>query len=99
MAVLEALAAGMPAVISPGCNMPEVETAGAGFVVDASVDAVAAKLRELLVDGGLRERMGAAARELVAERFTWERVAINLEGVYERLIMNPGQHANGSNTR
>ncbi len=99
MAVLEALAAGLPAVISPGCNMPEVETSGAGFVVDASVDAVAAKLRELLVDGGLRERMGAAARELVAERFTWERVAINLEGVYERLIMNPGQHANGSNTR
>ena len=85
MAVLEALAAGLPAVISPGCNMPEVETVGAGFVVDASVDAVAAKLRDLLVDGGLRERMGKAARELVAERFTWDRVAIQLESVYQQV--------------
>ena len=81
LAVLEALAAGMPAVISPGCNMPEVETSGAGFVVDASVDAVAAKLRDLLVDGGLRERMGTAARELVAERFTWDHIASQLESV------------------
>ena len=99
MAVLEALATGMPAVISPGCNMPEVETAAAGFVADATVDAVAVKLRELLVDADLRARMGMAARQLVAERYTWDRVAIKLEEVYERLIMNPGQHANGSNTR
>ena len=85
MAVLEALATGMPAVISPGCNMPEVETAGAGFVADATVDAVAAKLRQLLVDAELRERMGVAARQLVAERYTWDIVAGELLSVYSQL--------------
>lgn len=86
MAVLEALATGIPAVISPGCNMPEVETAAAGFVADATVDAVAVKLRELLVDADLRARMGMAARQLVAERYTWDRVGKQLESVYRQLL-------------
>ena len=86
MAVLEALASGMPAVISPGCNMPEVETAGAGFVADATVDAVAVKLRELLVDADLRGRMGMAARQLVAERYTWDIVGKQLESVYLQVL-------------
>ncbi len=85
MAVLEALATGMPALISPGCNMPEVGTVGAGFVVEASVEAFAVKLRELLVDVDLRRRMGMAARQLVAERYTWERVAGELLSVYSQL--------------
>ena len=56
-------------------------------MVDASVDAVAAKLRDLLVDGGLRERMGTAARELVAERFTWDQSGnLQLESVYQQLL-------------
>jgi len=86
MALLEALASGMPAVISPGCNMPEVEIAGAGFVADATVDAVAVKLRELLVDADLRARMGMAARQLVVERYTWEVVGKQLESVYLQLL-------------
>lgn len=85
LALLEALAAGMPALISPGCNMPEVETAGAGFVADATTDAVAVKLRGLLVDADLRARMGMAARQLVAEKYTWERVAMQLELVYQEV--------------
>lgn len=86
LALLEALASGMPALISPGCNMPEVETAGAGFVADATADAVAVKLRELLVDADLRGRMGMAARKLVAERYTWEVVGKQLESVYRQVL-------------
>lgn len=86
MALLEAMAAGMPAVISPGCNLPEVETAGAGFVVEAAVDAVAIKLGELLVDADLRMRMGTAARNLVAENYTWDKVAAELESLYQQLL-------------
>ncbi len=86
MAVLEALAAGLPAVITPGCNMPELEAAGAGFVAEATVDAVAVKLRQLLLDASLRARMGWSARQLVAERYTWDRVAVQLEGVYKQLL-------------
>ena len=50
MAVLEAMAAAIPVVLSPGCNMPEVIPAGAGFVVEARADSFAEKLRILLSD-------------------------------------------------
>lgn len=85
MALLEALAAGLPALISPGCNLPEVESAGAGFVVEAAVEAVADKLRVLLADASLRARMGFAGRQLVAQRYTWDKVARQMELAYQNI--------------
>ena len=86
MAVLEALAAGMPVVLSPGCNMDEVADWDAGYVVEPSAEVFAAKLQALLDDGGLRREMGANARRLVAEKYSWENVAGELERVYAALI-------------
>ncbi|MCY3779642.1 MAG: glycosyltransferase [Chloroflexi bacterium] len=86
IAVLEAMAAGLPVVISPGCNMDDVEAAGAGYVVEAAVEAFADSLRELLRDGEKQREMGAQARRLVEERHTWDKVAEALEGVYEGLV-------------
>ena len=86
MAALEALAAGMPVVLSPGCNLDEVGEAGAGFVVEATVSSFCEKLRELLLDEGRRRSMGARAQQLVRDRYTWERVAAELEGVYDGLV-------------
>ncbi len=86
MAALEAMASGMPALLSPGCNLPEVSSAGAGFVVEATVDAFADKLRRLLTDVDLRAEMGSQARRLVAEKYNWDRIASALEAVYEGLV-------------
>ncbi|MCY3581637.1 MAG: glycosyltransferase [Chloroflexi bacterium] len=82
IAVLEALAAGLPVALSPGCNMNEVAVAEAGFVTQATVAAFADKLRVLLRDELLRQQMGAAARQLARERYSWARVAAELERVY-----------------
>lgn len=84
IAVLEAMAAGMPVILSPGCNMDEVEAAGAGYVAASAAD-FADKLRPLLMDGSLRARMGKAARRLIAAKYTWEAIAIQLEALYESL--------------
>ncbi len=86
IALLEAMAAGLPAVISPGCYMDEVDDYGAGFVAEASVEAFAAKLRELLRDGEKRREMGAEAWGFVAEKHSWESVTAALESVYLELI-------------
>ncbi len=86
MAALEALAAGMPVLLSPGCNLDVVETAGAGYVVEATRDALAEKLRELLRNDALRREMGGRARRLVAERFSPDVVVERLEGVYQGLL-------------
>ena len=66
--------------------MDEVADWDAGYVVEPSADAFAGKLRALLDDGGLRREMGANARRLVAEKYSWENVAGELERVYAALI-------------
>lgn len=86
MAALEAMAAEMPVILSPGCNMNEVEAAGAGYVAAASADAFAVKLRLLLADSDRRARMGKAARQLIAQKYTWDTIAIQLESVYGGLL-------------
>ena len=52
----------------------------------ASEEAFAVKLRELLLDSDLRREMGAKARRLVEEKYTWNMVAVELERVYQGLI-------------
>lgn len=86
IAVLEALAAGLPVVLSPGCNMDEVADAEAGFVVEATVDAFAVALRRLLHDESLRQEMGMDARLLAREKYSWARAAADMERVYGRLL-------------
>lgn len=84
MAALEALAAGVPVILSRGCNLPEAEEAGAGLLVEAQVTPLAMALQELLTNVERRTGMGAAGQALVRERFTWRAVAEQLEHVYER---------------
>ncbi|MCZ7543597.1 MAG: glycosyltransferase [Anaerolineae bacterium] len=87
LAALEACAAGLPALLSPGCNLPDVETAGAGRVLDLDVDAWAAALRALLTEPGARASMGAAARRLVGARYTWSAVVDRLEAFYDSILL------------
>ena len=85
MAVLEAMGAGLPVILSQGCNMSDVEPNGAGYVVDISPDAIADKLRILLTDANLRQEMGGASRQLIAQKYTWEKVASKLDSVYQEV--------------
>lgn len=82
MVVLEAMAAGLPVIVSPGCNLPEVAQYDAGIEVEATFEPLRDALQQLLSDADTRAQMGKAARALVAERFTWDTVAAQLEQVY-----------------
>jgi len=82
MAALEALAAGIPALLTPGCNLPEIADRGAGIVVDRAVGAIAAGLRTLLTDESGRRMMGERGAAWVREAFTWPKVAEQFEALY-----------------
>lgn len=86
MVVLEAMAAGLPVIVSPGCNLPEAAQSGAGLEVEVAVEPLAEALRLLLPDAERRATMGEAARMLVNERFTWDAVAAQLEGLYTEAL-------------
>jgi glycosyltransferase involved in cell wall biosynthesis len=100
MSLLEAMAASVPAVVSPVGAVPEVVTDGVTGLLVAPGDRASLQraLRKLLLDRALGARIGAAARESVGLRFDPERAVPRLEGVYAAvgvcaLAVTPGRFA------
>ena len=86
IAVVEALAAGVPAIVTTGVNLaPEISAAGAGWVTERDVDALALTLRSTMSDGSERERRGRCARRF-AEQFRWSSTAASLRDVYRDVL-------------
>jgi glycosyltransferase involved in cell wall biosynthesis len=71
MSILEAMAAGLPAVITMGCNFDEVGSSGAGMVVEGDEDSLADALVKMCTDAGTRTRAAESARALVLAKYTW----------------------------
>jgi poly(glycerol-phosphate) alpha-glucosyltransferase len=86
MAALEAMAAGLPIVVTPGCNLPDVEARGAGLLVERDVEPLAAALRALLADPERRRRMGEQGRAWMRESFTWPAIVARTEEVYAQVL-------------
>lgn len=90
LSAAEAMALGTPVVLTPGVNLaPAVQAAGAGWVCAADPRELGLALRTALQDRAERDRRGAAARQLAAERFDWAHVAGELIALYERLRSAP----------
>ena len=84
LAVVEAMASGLPIVISDKVGIHnEVLEAKAGLVVPLDVGRIAGAISALLDDEKLRLRLGAAGRRLVASRYTWDNAAAAMSSHYE----------------
>ncbi len=81
LALLEAMAAGLPFVSTPAGAAPDLAALGAGVVVD-DAGALGGSIRALLDDEPRRVAMGARGRAAAA-RFTWSEVAARYLDVYE----------------
>jgi len=86
MAVLEALACGLPVLLTPGCHFPEAAEAGAGVIVPRAVEPLREALIDLLGDADRRAAMGRAARALVESRYTWPQIVAQMEAAYAAVI-------------
>ncbi|MFP6565700.1 MAG: glycosyltransferase [Dehalococcoidia bacterium] len=86
VALLEALSAGLPLVITDECNFPEVGDSRAGFVVRPNDSEIASALMSLLDSADLRREMSENARRLVRSNYTWERIAEKMFTLYENVI-------------
>lgn len=71
---LEAMAAGVPTLVSRAASLPEVCGDAAHYCDPHDEDDMTARLHELLTDESLRARLTARGRAHAA-RFTWERCA------------------------
>lgn len=83
MAIVEAMARGLPMLITDRCHLPEVESQGAGRVVAPDARTLAGGLRALLaLDDAALAEMGGRGAALVAERYTWPQIALRLGAAY-----------------
>jgi glycosyltransferase involved in cell wall biosynthesis len=83
---LEAMASGLPVIITRQCHFPEVAEAGAGLVIESEVGQLAAAMEQLLGDPQLRQAMGSNGRRLISEKFTWNIIADQMRGLYEAVL-------------
>jgi glycosyltransferase involved in cell wall biosynthesis len=88
LAVAEAMAAGLPVVVSDVDSLPElVDDGRTGRVVRAGDDGLfAERILELARDPALRERLGTPARHEASRRFTVERMMDDYAALYEKAL-------------
>jgi glycosyltransferase involved in cell wall biosynthesis len=95
LALLEAMASGIPPVASSIYGIPEVVQHGHNglLVPPGDLSALRTALAELAADGALREELGRSARATVVSRFTWRALAQEVVRVYESLLQQrpPGK--------
>ncbi|HJZ45543.1 MAG TPA: glycosyltransferase family 4 protein [Roseiflexaceae bacterium] len=86
VATLEAMAAGLPVVVTrTGGTVELVVQEANGLTFDwADVDTLTAHLRRLAADRGLARRMGLASRAR-AERFSWESTALRYRTLFDQI--------------
>ena len=90
VAVIEALAAGTPVVISDQVNIyPEVMAAGVGGVVPLDVDRLTAEIDRWLADEPMRRAAGEKARAFAMDRFAWRKIAERWVEHYSQIASIP----------
>lgn len=87
--LLEAMAAGLPVVVTPVGGIPEVVEEGkTGLFVRQDGASIARALRILLEDPCLAHSLGARGRAVIKERFDIRRVAKKYEELYEEVAIS-----------
>lgn len=84
MAILEGMAAGLPAVITDKCHFPRAAAAGAAIEVPAGqTTPLGEALVRVLSEPDAAREMGRRGRALVEAEYTWERIVGRYVEMYE----------------
>lgn len=90
IAVVEALAAGLPVIVSDQVNIADqISAAGVGVSVPLEVDAIAAALRAVVGAEAPAGFSAERARAFVAAHYDWEAIAARWSTVYTDLAERP----------
>lgn len=87
MAVNEALAVGVPLVVTDSINYGEVQSVGAGFVVSRKPAAVANAIDEILASADRSNEMRAAGRRFALEELSRSKVSRVLREAYDDILL------------
>lgn len=91
VAVLEAMAASLPVIVTPGVALASVVNQHqVGCVVQQDIAAISTAIDYCLNHPQQAKKMGNCARQLIREHYSWESVSAKLVKVYTS-ILNPEQ--------
>src|SRR5207248_139338 len=87
LTLLEAMMSGLPIVTTATCGMRDtIEHERNGLLVPIrSPECIINASKRLIENEELRARLGRAAQAEAKDKYTWERVAVPIQRVYERL--------------
>lgn len=89
IAVAEAMAAGLPVIVTPGVQIaPQIAAANAGMVVEDQTELTAAILQLLSSSHG-RLSLSQNAIALAQEKYTWTQIANQLIDAYAEILTQP----------
>ncbi|MDB9431564.1 hormogonium polysaccharide biosynthesis glycosyltransferase HpsP [Microcystis aeruginosa] len=87
IAVAEAMAAGIPVVISDRVDLhPAVAAAAAGWVTACQLEDLTNTLEAAITNPEIRQQRGKNARDLVLNQYSWSAIADQLLTVYQNLV-------------
>jgi len=87
ISVLEAMACGLPVIVSDKVNLwPEIVEAKAGEVAPCDAEEFSRRILGVLDDEGSAREMGVNGAALVRERYSWPEVAARMIEMYASLI-------------
>ncbi|MDQ2711845.1 MAG: glycosyltransferase [Acidobacteriota bacterium] len=90
VSVLEAMAIGIPVIITKQCNLPEVELYECGWAIQPEAAELTSALDGLLRSTAAeRSSFGKNGRRLVAERYSWPVIGEQMRDVYSWLTGGP----------
>lgn len=89
-AVLEAMAVGLPVVVTPEVGLAAiVAEVGAGRVVPGESAAWSLALQEILSDEARRAELGRRGAAVARKRFGWDAIAARMAAVYREVVEYP----------
>ena len=86
IAIAEAMAAGLPVIVTPGIQIaPEIAAADAGIVVNDRAELITAMV-QLAESPAMRSRFGNNGKKLAKNKYNWNQVATQLISAYDEVL-------------
>ncbi|NEQ86936.1 MAG: glycosyltransferase, partial [Moorea sp. SIO2I5] len=87
ISVLEALAVGLPVLVTPGVALAYVvEKHQLGYVTELDVNAIASAIENYFKSPQQTKAMGDRARQFILANYTWDKIAVKLSQVYQAIL-------------
>ncbi len=86
IALLEAMASGLPVVATQECSFDEIESKQAGFLIRYDENELAQAMIRIAGDEWMANRMGINGKNLILARYNWDVIGKQIETLYQEVL-------------